>query len=91
MASEAVTELVNLYLMGGPMHGKVLKVAKPNPLRFTIPKPEHEDIQYGPEKLFYVPFTTFEDGSMLASFDGREQVTRREWKKAQEGIADDGR
>lgn len=79
------SETVNLYLLGGPMHGKVLKVAKPNPLRITLPKPEAEDRQYGPEKLFYTPVADFEDGSMLAQFEAREQVTKREWEQVARG------
>lgn len=89
--SEAVTELAKLYLLGGPMHGKVVQIERRNPLRITLPKPENEDIPYGPEVLHYEFVASFDDGSELARFVERQQVTKREWKKAQEGIADDGR
>lgn len=83
-------ETVNLYLLDGPMHGKVVQIERLNPLRITLAKPENQDRQYGPEVLHYIPVVTFEDGSELARFEGREQVTRREWKKTQEGTTTDG-
>lgn len=86
MASEAV----NLYLIDGPMHGKVVQVARRNPLRITLPKPENEDIQYGPEVLHYEFVASFDDGSELARFVERQQVTKRQWKKTKEGITTDG-
>lgn len=73
-----VKETVNLYLIGGPMHGKVVQIEKRNPLRIVLPKPENEDIQYGPEMLHYAPVATFDDGSELAQFIDREQVARGE-------------
>lgn len=80
--------MVNLYLLDGPMHGKVVQIEKRNPLRITLAKPENEDRYFGPEVLHYVPVATFEDGSELARFDGREQVNKRQWAKAKEGIPD---
>lgn len=81
-----MSEKVNLYLLHGPLHGKVVQVEKRSPLTIKLPKPANEDTQYGPEALLYKWAATFEDGSQLAVFEEREQISKRAWNKLQEGI-----
>lgn len=82
-----MTDTVNLYLLEGPMHGKVLKIERRDPNVWRLPKPENADRMYGPEVLHYKLVATFEDGSELAVFDAREQVTKKELTWLQDQVA----